>query len=196
MSIFFSLFGNLLRCKARAFARVCHWFLQLVCSLLGVGGRFAVECVAPDGTVRWTAFAKNGVTGAGLDDLLNTYFRNGTPKTAWYIGLIDNASYSSMSSSDTMSSHPGWVESAAYTNANRVQWSPGASSGQSVVNGTTCDFSMNAVKSIRGLFLASDNTISGTSGLLWATAPFTGGTQSVNPGDTLKVTYTVSGVSG
>ncbi len=196
MNIWNALFRNRLKCTARAFCRIAHWFLQIVLQTFGIGGRFHVECVAPDGTVRWRSWLKNGVTGPGLDDLNNTYFRNGTTKTAWYIGLIDNTSYSALASGDIMTSHAGWIENVSYTNTARPAWGPGVSSGQSLVNGTTANFSMSAVASIRGLFLVSDSTLNGTAGLLWATAAFSGGVQPCNPGDTLKVTYTVSGISG
>jgi hypothetical protein len=38
----------------------------------------------------------------------------------------------------------------------------------------------------------SNNTVGGTTGTLFSTASFAGGTQTVNNGDTLKVTYTIS----
>ena len=70
-----------------------------------------------------------------------------------------------------------------------------AAASQGVTNGTTSDFTMNATATIKGLFLNSDSTKSGTAGLLFSTAAFSGGNQSVNSGDTLKVTYTVSATS-
>jgi hypothetical protein len=48
---------------------------------------------------------------------------------------------------------------------------------------------------VKGLFLISDSTKGGTTGTLFSTAAFTGGTQAVNSGDTLKVTYTVAATS-
>lgn len=200
INIFMGLFRSKLKVTSRAFCRVAHWFLRHVSNSMGVGGRFGpVVCVGPDGEVKWIDDAKNGVTNAGLDDLLNTYFSHGSTKAAWYIGIIDNANYASLSAADTNTSggHPTWIECTAYTNANRLAWGPGTSSGQSIVNAATCDFAMNATKSIRGLFLISENTIGGTTtGLLWSTALFSGGVKSVDSGDTLKVTYTISGISG
>ena len=49
---------------------------------------------------------------------------------------------------------------------------------------------MTGTAVIKGVFLNSDAT--GTAGTLWATAAFAS-TVSVVNGDTLKVTYTVSG---
>jgi hypothetical protein len=161
----------------------------------GVGGYFLVECFDADGNLKWEDTAENGVTNAALNDILNVYLRGTTQTANFYIGLVDNASFTGFAAGDTMSSHSGWIESTAYSNTNRVQWSPSAASSQAVVNGTTCDFNMNATATIRGIFLSSDNTKSGTTGNLFATAAFSGGNQTVNSGDTLKVTYTVSAAS-
>ncbi len=161
-------------------------------SSVKAGGVFTVECFGPDGSKRWSESVKNGVVNSALDDLLNVYLGNGSQTATWYIGLIDNASYSALSASDTMASHAGWIENTDYSQANRPAWTPGAASGQAVTNGTSVDFSMNATKTIRGLFLTSNSTKSGTTGKLFATAAFSGGNQVVNNGDTLKVTYTVS----
>ena len=67
-----------------------------------------------------------------------------------------------------------------------------------MTNATTADFNMTpgSAVTIKGLFLCSDNTKGGTTGTLFATAAFTGGNQTVNNGDTLKVTYTVSATAG
>ena len=165
----------------------------------GAGGHFIVECFGPDGELRWEDTAENGVTDAGIASLLNVYLRNQTQITAWYIGLIDNAGFVALNAADTGSSHSGWSEvaSGSYSNANRVVWSPGAPSGGAVVNATTSDHNMTngSALTVKGLFLISDSTKGGTSGVLFSTAAFTGGTQAVNNGDTLKVTYTVGATS-
>lgn len=166
---------------------------------LGVGGHFIVECYDRDGNLRWEDTAENGVTDAGIASLLNVYLRAQTQITAWYIGLVDNAGFVAFAAADTGASHAGWSEVASgnYSNATRVQWSPAAPSGGAVVNATTSDHNMTngSALTVKGLFLISDNTKGGTSGVLFSTAAFTGGTQAVNNGDTLKVTYTVAATS-
>jgi hypothetical protein len=161
-----------------------------------VGGVFTIECLAPDGTTRWSERAKNGVTGVALNSVLDVFLRAQTPAAGWYMGLIDNAGYTALATADTMGSHGGWAEVTAYNESTRPQWTAGAASGQSVVNATTTDFSINASKTVRGLFLVSDSTKGGSAGVLFATALFSSGNQTVNNGDTLKVTYTVSAASG
>lgn len=153
-------------------------------------GKFTVEHIR-DGKVIGTHEFPNGITNGGKDSLLNVYFHAATQITTWYLGLVDNASFSAFAAADTMSSHAGWVESTAYSEAVRQTWSMGASSGQSVTNGTAATFTMNATATIKGIFVPSDSTKGGTTGTLWSTAAFAS-TVSVNNGDLLKVTYTVS----
>lgn len=166
---------------------------------IGTGGYFVVECYDPDGNLKWEDIAENGVTDVGIASLLNVYLRNQTQIATWYIGLIDNAGFSTLDPTDTMSSHAGWSEVAGanYSQSTRPTWSAGAPSGGAIVNASTVDFTMinGSPLTVKGLLLVSNNTKDGTSGVLFATAPFTGGTQAVTSGDTLKVTYTVSAAS-
>lgn len=168
---------------------------------LSAGGHFIVECFDKDGNFKWEDTAENAVTGVGLDHILNIVLGAGTQITTWYIGLVDNAGFTAFASGDTSASHSGWSEAAGsdYSQSTRPSWSPSTSSGGagSVSNSSTVNFSMTNSSSltIKGLFLISDNTKAGTSGVLFSTAAFTSGTQATNSGDTLKITYTVSATS-
>jgi len=191
------LLGSRFHHRVYALARLAHWWHMLVDSGYRRSGWFYVECLRPDGSLRWADWAKNGVTNAGLDSMNNIYFRGVTQISTWYLGLVDNSGFSTFASSDTMALHPGWAEGAYISNATRPAWSPAASSGQTVVNSSPIAFNINANgKTVKGLFLVSDSAISGTAGLLWATAAFSGGTQSCNSGDTLQATYSITGASG
>lgn len=160
-------------------------------ALLNMRGRFHVEHIR-DGEVLEQFALPNGIVDVGLNSILNVYFVAGTQITVWYLGLIDNAGFSALSNADTMSSHAGWTESTAYSNANRPTWTVGAAASRAVTNAATVDFTINATATIKGIFATSNNTKGGTTGTLWATAAF-GSTVSVINGDTLKITYTVSG---
>lgn len=133
------------------------------------------------------------VTNAGLNHILASEFTSGAIVTTWYIGLINNSPSPSLAGADTLASHSGWTETAAYS-GNRPAWTNGAVSGQSTTNASTVNFAMNATVTVYGLFICS--AASGSSGTLWATAAFTGGTQAVNNGDTLQTTFTVSAATG
>jgi hypothetical protein len=134
----------------------------------------------------------NGIVDAGLNSILGIMFHSDTQITAWYLGLIDNSGFSALANADVMSSHSGWNEFTTYSQSTRPQWSPGASSSRSITNGTTVDFSITGSGTMKGIFVVNNSTKSGTTGTLWSTAAF-GSTVAVQNGDTLKVTYTVSG---
>lgn len=135
---------------------------------------------------------KNATCLAGVNDILSVYLGAGTQKTVWYLGLIDNAGFSTLSTADTMASHGGWTESATYSEGVRQTWTPSAVSGQSITNPTAAVFSINGTVTLQGAFLVSNSTVSGTSGILWATGSFQS-TQSMVNGQQLKITYTCNG---
>lgn len=155
-------------------------------------GRFSVQCFDKDGNLKWEEDFPNGIVDEGIEYLLDAGFNGGSQVSTWYMGLVDNAGFSAFANADTMASHSGWSESTAYTESNRPEWTAGAAATRAVTNGSTVDFSMNATATIRGIFITSDNTKSGTTGTLWSTAAFSSNA-SVTNGDSLKVTYTVSG---
>lgn len=163
----------------------CHDFAKLC-------GHYHVVCRDKYGNIKWEDDAYNLITNVGINDVLNEYIRGTTQTTAWYMGLVDNAGFTAFANADTASSHSGWAESIAYSNGARLQWSPGAASGQSITNGSSVNFSINATATIRGLFISSVATLSATTGILFSEAAFSGGNQSVNSGDTLQCTYTLS----
>ena len=154
-------------------------------------GKFKAQHIR-DGKVIGEYDFPNGIVDVGLNSILGIMFHADTQITTWYLGLIDNSGFSALANADTMSSHAGWNEFTTYSQANRPTWTPGAASGRSITNGTTVDFSITGSGTIKGIFVTSNNTKGGTTGTLWATAAFSSNVSVVN-GDTLKVTYTVSG---
>lgn len=137
--------------------------------------------------------APNGITNVGKDKILNDMFNGGTQtaNNSWFIGLIDNASFTALAAADTMASHGGWVEFTSYSQATRVAWGSGTSTAQSTTNATPAQFDITATGNIYGVFITTVGTKSGTTGILWATAGFSS-VVPVNNGDQLKCTYTVS----
>jgi hypothetical protein len=156
-------------------------------------GRFVVEHRDRDGELKGTYEFPNGIVDEGLNHILDTQFHATAQITTWYIGLVDNSGWTAFADADTLSSHAGWSESTAYTEANRVTWAEDAASSRSISNSTTADFSINATGNLKGIFVSSNNVKStGNTGTLWSTAAFSSVVATAN-GDTLKVTYTVSG---
>lgn len=135
----------------------------------------------------------NDITNVGKNKIFDVMFNDGTPiaNNSWFIGLISLASYTALAAGDTMSSHSGWTEFTNYTQSTRVAWGSGAASGQSVTNASPATFDLNNSGTVKGVFITSVSTKSGTTGTLWATALF-GADVPVTNGDQLKITYTVS----
>jgi hypothetical protein len=156
-------------------------------------GRFVVEHRDIEGNLKGTYDFPNGIVDEGLDSILDIQFHGVSQIGTWYIGLVDNSGWTAFADADTLSSHAGWTESTEYTESNRVEWEEDAASSRSISNSTTADFSVNATGNLKGIFVSSNNVKStGNTGTLWSTAAFSSVVATAN-GDTLKVTYTVSG---
>lgn len=152
-------------------------------------GRFKVEAFDREGNLKWSEEFPNGNTTVGLTYLLNAGLHATTQSTAWYIGLIDNTSFTALSAADTMASHAGWIELQDYDEAARVAWAENLASGGAITNTTTSDFTINATVDIKGIFVVDVSTKGGTTGTLYATGAF-GSLQSLVATNVLKITYT------
>lgn len=156
-------------------------------------GHYVVECRDKDGNLKWTDGFDNLVTTAGKNDALDKYLAGSTYTAAWYLGLIGIASYTTGPAvGDTAASHGGWVEAAGYTQGSRPTAAFAAASGGSKALSSAAVFSINADTTIKGCFLISNATKSGTTGTLYSAGLFSGGDKVVQNGDTLNVSYTAS----
>jgi len=147
---------------------------------------YRFECYGADGALKWVEEVPNLVVNAGLNDLLDKYFKGSTYSAAWYVGLKGTGT---IAAGDTLASHGGWTEITAYS-GNRKALSLGSVSSQSVNNsGSPASFAINGTATVAGAFLATVDT--GTSGTLYGAADFSG-SRSVIDGDTLNVTVTLT----
>jgi len=132
----------------------------------------------------------NGITDEGIHYNLDTAFTNNdTAETAWYAGLINNAGFTGVDATDVMSSHSGWAESTDYTESVRQTLSFAAAASRSIT--AEVSFTMNATVTIDGLFVVTNNTKGGTSGVLWSTALYSTG-PDLESGNVLTSNYTLS----
>lgn len=155
----------------------------------GLSTRYEFECLGPDGQVKWVDGFDNLVVDAGLNDVLDKYFKGSTYTAAHYVGL---KLAGSAAAGDTMASHAGWAESAAYSNATRPALTLGTVAAKSVDNSASkASFNVNATATIAGAFTSTDNTKSGTSGTLYGAGDFAA-PRGVADGDTLNVTITLT----
>jgi hypothetical protein len=161
-------------------------------------GHYEVQCFDADGNLKWTEGFDNLVVNGGLQAMNTDFFTGSSYSATWYLGLITGPGASNTyAATDTMASHAGWTENAGYTQTSRVTCSFGTATtaNPSVISnsGSPAVFSMNASATIGGAFLTSNNTKSGTTGVLFSAASFASpGDRSVVSGDTLTVTYTFS----
>lgn len=137
----------------------------------------------------------NLVVNEGKQDILNTYFTNGTQiaSSSWFMGLIVDTGFTGILATDTAASHSGWNEFTGFSGGARPAWGQVApSTGITVItNSTPVTFNITSSGNLKGGFIISNSTISGTSGKLWAAALFTSPVP-VNNGDQMKCTYNLS----
>jgi hypothetical protein len=133
------------------------------------------------------------VVTEGKNDLLTNYLKGSSYTAAFYVGLVDNAGFSAYAATDVaaqINGTNGWAESVVYSNANRVTWTGGTASAGSIDNsGSPAVFNINASGTVRGGFMITNNTKSGTTGVLYGEADYAA-SRGVASGDTLNVTAT------
>ena len=162
-------------------------------SELNLKGRYVIEHMDVDGNLKGEYEIPNGIVDVGLNDILDVQFHGGSQSATWYIGLVDNVGWTAWDDADTLASHAGWAENTNFTEANRVEWTEGVAASRSMTNAVTCDLSINASGNLKGIFISNNNVkATGNTGILWSTAAFSSLVATAN-GDTLKVTYTISG---
>ena len=159
---------------------------------LKLRGRFIVEHRNKAGKLLKKLDITNAIVNEGKDALLDIMFGGATQKTTWYIGLIDNAGFTTLDVTHTHDAHAGWAESTAYSEGNRQAWDEAAASGESMASATPSVFSIDTdTTALNGIFVSEFNTKGSTAaGILWSEASF-GGVLNTNDGDTVNITYQV-----
>lgn len=142
----------------------------------------------------WECDQPNGITTPGINYLLEVGFRSNAMSPVaqlapWYASLIDDASYSGVAAADTSASHTGWIESDDYSEADRQTLAFAAASARAIT--AQVSFTMNATKTLRGIFVTSEDTKNSTAGTLWSTALF-GTPPSVVSGNVLTANYSLT----
>lgn len=159
---------------------------------VGLNGKWGVDHYRDGAKIARYDFP-NDITNEGKNTLFEIMFHDGTQiaNASWFIGLISNSGYSALAATDVMASHSGWTEFTGYSQSTRVAWGAGAAASQSITNASPATFDINASGTVKGIFVTSNSTKSGTTGKLWSTALFAADVPVTN-GDQLRATYTVS----
>jgi len=160
-------------------------------------GMFEIKCHDKDGNLKWEAQSKNLVVNVGLAYMAGTALTSVAQQTSWFLGLYGAGASNTPAAADTMSSHAGWTEVVAYSNATRVAatFVTATTANPSVVTNTAspATFNINGTTTVGGAFLTSGSAKSGTAGTLFSAADFgSPGDRAVVNSDTLSVTYTFS----
>jgi len=156
------------------------------------GAHYKVECYDKHGNLKWVDEFDNLVVDEGLNDNLDKYFKGSNYTAAFYVGITGSSP--SPSASDTMSSHAGWSEVTAYSESSRPTLTLGTVSNKSVDNSANkAQFTINADNTtIGGAFVTTDSTKGGTTGTLYGVGAFSAGDKTLDNGDILQVTITLT----
>lgn len=153
------------------------------------------RCYGPDGKLKWEESISNLTTTEGRNDALTQYLKGSAYTAAFYVGLIDNASFTALAVGDTaaqINGTNGWIELTAYSGATRPALTLGTASAGSIDNSASpAVFAINATKTINGGFTVTTNTKAGTTGKIYGEGSFSS-TRSLVSGDTLTVTVTLT----
>lgn len=158
------------------------------------GFTYLVE-VIKDGAVVESEIVRNLIPIEGVNYILNTALKNGSPNSSWYIGLYEGA-YTPLPS-DTAATLPGAsTESTAYSETTRVPLTLGAVVAGSTDNSaSTASFTFTADKIINGGFISSLSAKGGTTGVIISAVKFAS-PKSLSSGSILRVTAGIQIISG
>jgi hypothetical protein len=164
-------------------------------------GVYLIECLAADGTVKWSETVPNTVATVGKNFALDTLLAGSAyTVTGPFIGLISSVSWSATAAGDTMSSHAGWTEAGnanapTYTAPRKTAAWSAASSGSKALS-SSASFAITGSGTIKGAFMVfgsgAVSTIDSTAGTLLSAGVFSGGDKVVASSDTVNVSYSLA----
>lgn len=152
-------------------------------------GQWEFECRDKYGNLKWVEKVTNKIPTAGLNHILNTELKGGTPITSWFVGLKDTGS---VVAGDTMASHGGWTEDATYSGSRPALTLGSVASGSVDNSASKASFSITGTTTLYGAFICG--AASGTSTTLLAAVDFASSRAVLN-GDTVTVQYTITATS-
>lgn len=164
-------------------------------------GVYTFKCFEYEGgPLLWEETIDNVVCTLGKNLMLQTALTGSSyTVTGPYMGLISSVSFTAVAASDTMSSHGGWNEAGstyAPTFAARIAPSFGTASAGAISLTTPTSFTMTGNGTLQGAFITygpgAVTTLMNTSGTLLSAGVFTGGSQPVNSGNVVQVSYSLS----
>lgn len=160
--------------------------------LIGILGEYATDEIKSRlfSDPVWSVEVPNIVVMAGLTDSIDKHFKGSGYTAAWYVGLVSGTP--TFAEGNTMASHAGWFEVLPYAGARPTLTLGTVVSGSVDNSASKASYTINATMVVGGGFVVTLPTAGQTSGTLYGGAAFTGGNRSVQSGDTLNVTCSLS----
>lgn len=154
--------------------------------ILKAGWVYQVEHIARDGSLISVETVKNLVPTASLNYLLNAAYKSGSQYTTLYLGLYDNNR--TPLAADTMTELAAdYGENVAYTGTERLTITlPTVANGATNTIASPNEFDFTSSQSVRGAFITTSPTWSGSTGLLVSAVLFSS-PKTIESGETLRV---------
>lgn len=151
------------------------------------------------GELLWTERVENLIPTEGLNNALSKLYKASAYTAAWYVGLVSNVGFVTFAAGDTaaqIGGSNGWAEATAYAETVRQTLTLGAVSAGSVNNSASlASFTINSPIVLKGGFLSTSATKSGTAGVLGGEAAFNEGNQTLASGNIITVEVTLTAAS-
>lgn len=158
-------------------------------------GRFEVECLGPDGKLKWKDEIHNLVVYAGKNSMLDKFLDLGAAHSNVVMGLKGTGA---TALANTMSSHSPWLEvglanAPTYTGNRKTPTFSAAANGSKATTAAQ-SFAITSSGTVSGCFIAmsASTTKDDTTGTLLSVGDFGTGDKTVGNGDTLNVTYSLA----
>ncbi len=169
-------------------------------------GTYTVECIASDGTIRWTDTVVNTVMTEGKNLALDTILAGSSYTVVGpFMGLISSTSFTAIAAADTaaqINGTNGWKEAGStnnptYSGTRKTALYNSASAGSKALS-AALSFAITSTGPdvCKGAFIVygsgAVSTINNTSGRLLSAGLFTGGDKTVSNGDTLNISWSLA----
>lgn len=129
---------------------------------------------------------ENLIPEAALNDILSVYFKSGTAKANWYLGLF-KGNYTPTDAVTAANIASVSTEATEYSGSNRLAWVSGdVADGYLSNTDNRAEFTFTGTVTIYGGFLISDNTKGGALGMLASVVRFSS-PKAMENGDILRV---------
>ena len=172
-------------------------------------GHYVVECIGPDGRVKWRDEIRNLVTTEGKNAALTHLLKGSAYTASQVMGLIESTGYTAVAAGNTAASITavgggspanGWNEAQSSVCASRGTPAFGTAGSGQLATSSAVSFSIIGTATIKGAFLlmrsaagtAPSATVGNTNGAVYSAGLFSGGDRAVVNGDTLNVSWTGS----